>query len=61
MEPDTTGPLHAFLAGVGKDSRGRTVDDVLGLADGPLEYIHDYIQWLFPLSTRSMAQPGAPV
>jgi hypothetical protein len=26
-----------------------------------LESIHDYIQWLFPLATRSNAQPGAPV
>ena len=26
-----------------------------------MEGIHDYIQWLFPLSVRSAAQPDAPV
>lgn len=35
--------------------------DVLGLSDERLEEVHDYIQWLFPLQTRSGAQPGAPV
>jgi hypothetical protein len=62
MAPETpAGPLHAFLAGSGRDGRGRTVEDVLALSDDALERIHDYIQWLFPLPTRSMAQPGAPV
>jgi hypothetical protein len=56
-----TGPLHAFLAGYGRDGRGRTIEDVLALSDDALERIHDYIQWLFPLPTRSMAQPAAPV
>lgn len=54
-------PLHAFLAGIGPDSRGRYIGDVLGLPDAKLEEIHDYIQWLFPLETRSGAQPNAPV
>lgn len=54
------GPLHAYLAGTGTDGAGRTIDAVLAMDDGPLEYIHDYIQWLFPLATRSMAQPDAP-
>jgi hypothetical protein len=55
------GPLHAFLAGSGTDGRGRTVDAVLAFDDGALERHHDYIQWLFPLDTPSMAQPGSPV
>ena len=54
-------PLHAYLAGEGSDGRGHTIEDVLALPDEALERIHDYIQWLFPLPTRSMAQPGAPV
>jgi hypothetical protein len=54
-------PLHAFLAGSGRDGRGRTIDDVLTFSDDELESVHDYIQWLFPLPTRSAAQPGAPV
>jgi hypothetical protein len=32
-----------------------------GLSDVQLEEVHDYIQWLFPLSTRSGAQRDAPV
>ena len=35
--------------------------DVLLLPDEQLEEVHDYIQWLFPLPSRSAAQPGAPV
>jgi hypothetical protein len=55
------GPLHAFLAGVERDSRGRLAVDVLGFSDDKLETVHDYIQWLFPLPTRSAAQPQSPV
>ena len=55
------GPLHAFLAGIGHDSRGRYATDVLSFSDKELEAAHDYIQWLFPLLTRSAAQPDAPV
>jgi hypothetical protein len=61
MPVSFTGPLHAYLAGAGPDSRGRLVTDVLGFSDDQLEAVHDYIQWLFPLETRSGAQPGAPV
>jgi hypothetical protein len=60
--PETTmGPLHAFLAGIGPDSRGRYATDVLAFSDEQLEAVHDYVQWLFPLPTRSAAQPDAPV
>jgi len=54
-------PLHAFLSGSGRDARGRLVADVFRFSDEELERHHDYIQWLFPLPTRSAAQPGAPV
>jgi hypothetical protein len=57
----SAGPLHAFLAEAARDSRGRLAADVLGFSDEPLEKVHDYIQWLFPLPIRSGAQPGAPV
>jgi hypothetical protein len=60
-DPIPSGPLHAFLANAGTDGRGRTLEDVLGFSDEALEHVHDYIQWLFPLPTTSMAQPGAPV
>ena len=55
------GPLHAYLTGEGRDHRGRLATGVLGFSDEQLEAVHDYIQWLFPLPTRSAAQPSAPV
>jgi Opioid growth factor receptor (OGFr) conserved region len=55
------GPLHAYLAGRAPDHRGRSVGEVLAFTDEEAEAAHDYIQWLFPLPTRSRAQPGAPV
>lgn len=61
MPVSKAGPLHAYLAGDGRDGRGRLASDVLGFSDQQLEEIHDYIQWLFPLPTRSGAQPDAPV
>ncbi|MBJ6125055.1 opioid growth factor receptor-related protein [Microvirga splendida] len=61
MAEATAGSLHAFLAGVGRDGRGRSVADVLAFSDDELEAVHDYIQWLFPLPTRSAAQPHSPV
>lgn len=61
MPSSASGPLHAFLAGTGHDGRGRLAADVLAFSDERLEEVHDYIQWLFPLPTRSGAQPGAPV
>jgi Opioid growth factor receptor (OGFr) conserved region len=61
MTEATAGPLHAFLAGVGRDGRGRLAADVLSFSDRDLEAVHDYIQWLFPLPTRSAAQPHSPI
>ncbi len=61
MDTSTAGPLHAYLAGTGRDGQGRLAADVLGYSDERLEEVHDYIQWLFPLPTRSGAQPEAPV
>jgi len=57
----SSGPLHAYLANAGTDGRNRSVEDVLAFSDEALERVHDYIQWLFPLPTRSSAQPDAPV
>jgi len=54
-------PIHAFLAGRGRDGRGRTAAEVLAFDDAALEARHDFIQWLFPLPTASAAVPGSPV
>ena len=61
MEQAVVGPAHSFLAGLGSDAAGRKIGQVLDLPDAKLESVHDYIQWLFPLPTRSMAQPQSPV
>lgn len=61
MSSAAAAPLHAFLSGIGRDSRGRLAADVLCFSNEQLEEVHDYIQWLFPLPTRSAAQPAAPV
>lgn len=61
MSASGTGPLYTYLAGMGRDRRGRLAADVLSFPDDQLEAVHDYIQWLFPLPTRSAAQPDAPV
>jgi hypothetical protein len=52
--------LIRFFSG-GEDDRGRTLDEILGWDDARLEMVHDYIQWLFPLTERSGANPWAPV
>jgi hypothetical protein len=51
----------SFLSGEAPDRRGRTVREILGMWDDELEEHHDYIQWLFPLTTHSAAVPGSPV
>ena len=54
-------PVHAFLRGEGRDARGRTLADVLAFDDGRIGGVHDFIQWLFPLTEASRAVPGSPV
>jgi hypothetical protein len=53
--------LVRYLAGHGTDARGRTAADVIALPDQELETSHDWVQWLFPLPTRSSAVPGSPI
>lgn len=45
----------------GTDDQGRTLDYILKQTDDWLESTHDFIQWLFPLKTRSGANPDAPL
>jgi hypothetical protein len=54
-------PLVDFYSGTGTDDRGRSMADILAWDDTQLEQVHDYIQWLFPLPTRSAYNPFAPV
>ena len=52
--------IVAFYEGNARDDRGRLLDEILQLDDDRLEYIHDFIQWLFPLPERSGANASAP-
>ena len=56
-----SGPIHAFLAGHGRDGAGRRLSDVLAFDDARIEGVHDFIQWCFPLREASRAVPGTPV
>ncbi|MDD9980914.1 MAG: opioid growth factor receptor-related protein [Gammaproteobacteria bacterium] len=51
----------AFLAGVGPDHLGRTLDEIATWDHRRLEQTHDYIQWVFPTMVPSRFNPHAPV
>ncbi len=50
-----------FYNGEGVDHRGRYLEDIVEWSDERLEYTHDYIQWLFPLTEGSAVNPDAPI
>lgn len=54
-------PIVAFLSGAGPAANGDHLEDVLSFSDREIEARHDFIQWLFPLETRSTAVPSSPV
>jgi hypothetical protein len=51
----------AFLCGTGRDTRKKTITDVISATDGELERRHNYIQWLFPLQEPSLAVLSSPI
>lgn len=53
-------PLVDFHLGTTPDDHGRTFDAILAHDDEWLEYTHNFIQWLFPLTRISGANPTAP-
>ena len=53
-------PLLKFYSG-GRDSEGRTLDQILSWDDEQLEFHHDFIQWLFPNDVPSGVNPDAPL
>lgn len=59
MEPDTK--IFDFYTGKGTDAKGRSLLDILAFTDDQFEYVHDFIQWLFPLPEPSRAQPQSPI
>jgi hypothetical protein len=53
--------IIGFLTGNTKDSEGRLLRQILAWPDDHLEAVHDFIQWLFPLTEPSPVNPEAPV
>lgn len=53
--------LHEFYTGTGKDAAGRTITQVRNFSYKEMEEVHDYIQWLFPLTETSQFNPDAPI
>jgi hypothetical protein len=51
----------AFYGGDGRDHRGRSLSDIHAFDFSELEFNHDYIQWLFPLTEPSGANASAPL
>lgn len=61
MHAPRPSPLVAFYRDGAPDDQGRTLGEILAWEDEPLEAIHDFIQWLFPLPEPSGANPTAPI
>jgi hypothetical protein len=53
--------LLAFYRGEAPDWNGRRLEEIWSWPDERLEAVHDYIQWMFPLSVPSGANPTAPI
>jgi hypothetical protein len=53
--------ILAFYREEASDHRGRYLQEILSWPDERLEVVHDYIQWLFPLSEPSGFNVSAPV
>jgi hypothetical protein len=45
----------------GRDTEGRTLDEVWRWTDEEFEQCHDFIQWMFPLDEPSAFNPDAPL
>ena len=54
-------PILDYYRGEGTDQSNRTLRDVWNFSFQKLEQVHDYIQWLFPTSQRSVFNDNAPV
>jgi hypothetical protein len=57
----STSQLVHFYQGIGNDSEGRHLKDIQQWDYEQLEYVHNYIQWLFPLPERSSYNVNAPI
>ena len=58
---DSGSILIPFYLGERANRHGDMIDDVLAWDNNHLENVHNYIQWLFPLSERSLFNGWAPI
>lgn len=56
----TQHPIIRFYSGTGSTPDGYTLSEIWGWNRENLEYVHTYIQWLFPMRERSNFNPSAP-
>ncbi len=57
----TNSRILEFYSGAEPDYAGRYLREIQRWPDEPLEGVHDYIQWLFPLPERSGFNVTAPI
>ena len=53
--------LIEFYRDEGRDSEGRTLEEIWNMSDDELMHRDDVIQWLFPLDKESAFNPDAPL
>lgn len=53
--------ITEFYSGTLRHPGGATIEEIWQWNHGQLEYVHSYIQWLFPLPETSWAVPDSPV
>ncbi len=53
--------ITGFLSGQSPDSEGRYLSEIQQWPDRELESVHDFVQWMFPLTDPSPVNPEAPV
>lgn len=61
MPNNASEDILAFYQGQSPDSEGRMIETIWSWDYRELEYIHNYIQWLFPLKEKSRFNWNAPV
>ncbi len=54
-------PIVAFYTSECADSEGRMIEEIWAWDYQRLEYVHNFIQWLFPLKHRSSVNQNAPL
>lgn len=53
--------ITGFVSGKAPDGEGRYLAEIQRWPDQELEDVHDFIQWMFPLTELSPVNPDAPV